>query len=426
MESPSSSGRFQIFYQEGHQRVARRTLEVARDFTAYLQRRFGISAPHAGITFIQSSLGTGEMFTVGNAILIPTVYFKNNTLLDRVFTGKLARAIAELYFGEGVWSNRNTDAWLHLGLTGFLALDYFEYAYGWDAPVHDLVDWLSPRYREHFFEAKALEQIRGERDVPLTVPIYFYDFPQRALVAVYQKAPLVIRTLQFAIGDDAFAEGLRGFYGAYRGRRATVQSFQNALEEASGQSLDWYFDAWFHGTTRLDYALGDWESEPTEEGHRLSVEVLRLEAGIMPLELQINLEDGRQIRRVWNGRAEKETLVYDVPGPVESLDLDPQEYLLETSRINNHSTRDIRWRPFYDWSKERESLVTIITRLGGNAIDGNIFGVGASIKLDSRNSFTLIPIYGENSDEALFEADYSRNHIIGPTPNILPARRQRH
>jgi hemolysin activation/secretion protein len=59
-------------------------------------------------------------------------------------------------------------------------------------------------------------------------------------------------------------------------------------------------------------------------------------------------------------------------------------------------------------------LVTIVARIGGNAIDGNTVGVGTNIKINSSNTLTLIPIYGENSNELLFEADYSSNFFFGP------------
>lgn len=414
LERHTTLGHYQIFFEEGNERIANTTLDISEQFAAFAQRRYGFLQTQNNITFLQSDMGTGEITTSGNTIIIPTMYFKNSSLLDRVYAGKLARALAEIWFGEQVWANRNTDAWLHLGLTGFLALEYFEYTYGWDAPVHDLMDWLSPRYREHFFESKTLNQIRSGGDVPLTVPIYYFEFHSRAMVAVYQKAPLVIRALKFTIGEESFNEGLRRFYETYSQRQASIRGFQEAMEEAHGQPLDWFFDAWFRGTTRMDYALGDWESEPTPDGYKLSVELLRLEAGIMPVAIEISLEDGRKIRRKWDGKDERVTLEVNLPAPVESITLDPQEYLLETDRLNNHSSRDIRWRPFYDWSKEREMLVTIVARIGGNAIDGNTVGVGTNIKINSRNTLTVIPIYGENTREVLFEADYSSNFFFGP------------
>ena len=138
----------------------------------------------------------------------------------------------------------------------------------------------------------------------------------------------------------------------------------------------------------------------------------------MPVELQINLADGGRITRRWDGEEESARLELDVPAPVESIMLDPQEYLLETNRQNNLSTANIRWRPFYDWSKERESLVTIVARLGGNAIDGNIIGVGSRVKIDSNNSFAFVPILAENTGEVLFEAAYSRNRFLSPDTTL--------
>ena len=109
---------------------------------------------------------------------------------------------------------------------------------------------------------------------------------------------------------------------------------------------------------------------------------------------------------------------------MEDLTLDPFEFLLETSRQNNLSSTPIRWRPLYDWSKERETLVTVVARLGGNAIDGNIIGVGARVKLDSENQLSLLPIVGQNSNDVLFEATYSRSRFFSPrlTQELIASR----
>ena len=409
----------QVFFQEDYERIAELTLEVGSKFSEFMKSRYGLRPPRSSITFIQSDLATGEISTVGDAIIIPMAHFKNNPILDRVYTSKLARAIAEVWFGNTVWANQDSQAWLHLGLTGYLSLEFFRFLYGWDAGIHDLVDWLNPKYREHYFEAKVVAQIRNEDDVPLTASLH--NHPNRAgtAISLFQKAPLVIRSLAYVVGERNFRSGLSRFYTTHKYREVTVEDFRKAMEEAAGESLEWYFDAWFHGTTRVDYALGEWRSQPVDGGFRVSVEILRLEPGIMPVELQVLTEGGGTSIHRWDGKAERTTLEFTVPAPVEKLVLDPNEYLLETNRKNNQSFTSVRWRPFYDWSKQRETLVTFFVTLGGNAVDGNTIGIGTKIRFNQDQTLRILPIFAQKTSETLYKIDYSVGRLFSPRLSFL-------
>jgi aminopeptidase N len=50
------------------------------------------------------------------------------------------------------------------------------------------------------------------------------------------------------VGDEVFFNGLRRFYGDQKFRKAGTDDFQRAMEAASGQSLERFFDRWIHGT----------------------------------------------------------------------------------------------------------------------------------------------------------------------------------
>ncbi|MCZ6841348.1 MAG: M1 family aminopeptidase [SAR324 cluster bacterium] len=406
--------RLRVFFREDHERIAELALRVGEQFAEFMQTRYGLSPPRRSISMIQSDLPTGKILSVGDAILISTIFFKNNPLLDRVFVANLSRVLAEMWFGQEVWANRDTQTWLHLGLTGYLSIEFFRFLYGPDAGIHDVVDWLNPKYREHYFETKVVELIRTDRDLPLAISLRNHPDRGRTNITLFQKAPLVMRSLAYVMGERAFKAGLVRFYQLYRLRAATSEDFREVMEEAAGQPLGWFFAAWYHGTTKVDYALGDWSVTPQAGGYRVSAELLRLEPGIMPVELLVKTEGGGTAIQRWDGKAERTVLEFDVSAPVEGLVLDPQEFLLETDRQNNQSFSSIRWRPFYDWSKQRETLVTFLVRLGGNAIDGNTVGIGSKIKFNEDHNLFVVPIFAENTSETLYQVDYVVSRVFLP------------
>ncbi len=67
----------------------------------------------------------------------------------------------------------------------------------------------------------------------------------RALV--YNKGAMVLHMLRRLIGDEAFFAGLRHFYTTWRYSKAGTDDFRLAMEKASGQPLERFFERWIHG-----------------------------------------------------------------------------------------------------------------------------------------------------------------------------------
>lgn len=380
----------------------------------------GFPLPAKEILLVHSATPTGEPWVSGSMVFLPDAYYKNSVLLDRIFLGKLYRALAALWLGENIWDNTDTGSWLRYGLAGFYALSYYEKKFGWDGGIHSLVDWLNPKYREHFFEARTRKQIRSERDLPLTFSWKKTPLLKDANAAALQKGPLVFRTLHFVMGEEAFAEGMRIFFPAQRHQTGSLEVFQQAMEKAYGHSLDWFFSDWVRGITKLDYKLADWKTKKTEAGFEVEVKVLRLTGGRMPLEVAVETKDGKRLIQRWEGVESEKTLVFQVKSPLKKIVLDPFERLLELNRKNNYSKARVRLRLFFDWAKQRDNLMTVVGTVGGNAVDGNIVGGGVNLVLDEGHNLSVIPIYSQLREKYLHEILYEKAHFLRPD-SILEA-----
>jgi aminopeptidase N len=68
----------------------------------------------------------------------------------------------------------------------------------------------------------------------------------RALV--YNKGAAVLHMLRRLLGDEIFFRGLRQFYEDRRYQKAGTDDFERAMEAASGQVLDRFFERWIYGS----------------------------------------------------------------------------------------------------------------------------------------------------------------------------------
>ncbi|MCC6284789.1 MAG: M1 family metallopeptidase [Phycisphaerales bacterium] len=70
----------------------------------------------------------------------------------------------------------------------------------------------------------------------------------------YPKGALVLHMLREGLGDEAFFAGVRLYIDRYRLKEVETDDFRKCLEEASGQSLERFFDQWVYrpGLPRLN------------------------------------------------------------------------------------------------------------------------------------------------------------------------------
>lgn len=400
------------YYQPGFERVARLSHRIASSFVEYLKAGYGLRPPFTRMALVQVKVPPGDMRTVGGMVLIPDVNYRNHPVLNRVFLADLTRAMGKIWFGETLWAHEDKDAWLPLGLSGYLALDFFNLLYGWDAGIHNIADWLKPRFREHYFESPVREQIRGGEDHQLNTPLRNPTNQGSTLVTLFNKSPLVIRTLSHVVGHEVFRKRLNAFYYGHRFKAVGLPEFSETFTENSEKPLDWFFRMWWEETPLLDFSIKNWSEEPRGAGVLLKVELARNTRLPAPVEVLVEAENGESRTLRWEDDQPTSVLEFSLKAPMKRVVIDPGEYWLEADRKNNHSTPLVRVRPLFDWSKQREMLVTMQGRMGGNAIDGNYVGLGVRITLDEYNTVEMIPIYGDKTGWSNYELSWKRDHLF--------------
>ncbi|MEE8433335.1 MAG: hypothetical protein V3S64_00975, partial [bacterium] len=402
------------FFGEGQQRVGRLALEIGNDFFTFVREKYGLPPPESRVVIIAADIPPGDIRTVGSIVLIPRDFYSNHPFLDRIFLAQLARALAQIWFGEAVWSNRDLQSWLQLGLPGFLALDYFQSLFGWDAGIHGIIDWLQPRLREHFFEAPVRGNMHAERDAPLLISLSKYPREHVARLNAHNKGPLIFRMLFYVMGPRAFRQALNAFYFKHRFTVVTSASISKAFSDFVGTNLGPFFREWFDGTPLVDFQVKSVAEKKTPRGVLVTARLTRTGAAMLPVEVRATSEAGEIHSVRWEAGAETITLEFLMQAPLESVQIDPNEYWLELNRKNNHSKTLFRVRPLFDWPKQREVLVTLRGTLGSNNVDGNYLGVGARVILSENDHFEFIPIWGERSGFTNYRASLVRRRFLTP------------
>src|SRR4030095_10473212 len=86
----------------------------------------------------------------------------------------------------------------------------------------------------------------------------------------YQKGAWVLHMLRSSLGDEAFFRGIRQYYHEHKGSTATTEDLRSALEKASGQSLQQFFNRWVYDSGHPQYDVG-WRWLPRERSVQISI-----------------------------------------------------------------------------------------------------------------------------------------------------------
>ncbi|HEX7051856.1 MAG TPA: M1 family metallopeptidase [Longimicrobiales bacterium] len=208
---------------------------------------------------------------------------------------------------------------------GFLDEGFTSFQTNWYFQTHGRPDvW------DRTFERMAEWERAGMSQPLIMESADFRDF-RTYNTMTYTKPSIVYRMLQGYLGDAAFREGLRRYYRENRLNHVTLADFQAAMEAASGQELDWFFDQWFRTTRTLDYAIRSATTTRRADGSwETRVEVERTGEAWMPVTLEV-----AGVRKVLDSRERIQTVAVVTPERPDAVVLDPDTAVLETDRSNN-------------------------------------------------------------------------------------------
>lgn len=148
-----------------------------------------------------------------------------------------------------------------------------------------------------------------------------------------------MKMLSYLVGEETFLQILREFYNRYKFSTATFDDFAQVADSVSGQNLDWFFDEWVNTNKKLDYAIKSVSCKKTKQGGEKCfanrVVVNRRGEAIMPLEVQIGLQNGEKVSKKMEGKEKTDTLDFVSSSRMSSVTLDPEHRLLDIDRYNN-------------------------------------------------------------------------------------------
>ncbi|MEJ1240828.1 M1 family metallopeptidase [Chryseolinea sp. T2] len=180
------------------------------------------------------------------------------------------------WFGDYV----TAESWSNLSMNESFAT-YAEYL--WDEYKHGAEYAHSSLVTDH--ETYLNDSSSYEKDL---VRFHYNEREDMFDNVSYQKGGAILHLLRVYVGDSAFFKGLKNYLVKNKFGNGEAHQLRLALEEVSGQDLNWFFDQWFfnHGHPMVDITY-DYSVK-----NRVTVNIVQTQPYVFRIPLKIDVHEG--------------------------------------------------------------------------------------------------------------------------------------
>ena len=320
------------------------------------------------------------LFTGGTQVLAPRALQSSEGVT-------IHEAGHQFWYGL-VANNEAEEAWLDEGFNSYMTAKALAHALGpagWGRRFFGDDDgrrlrsgwpFVAPGVRvPHSSDALASLRASGDKDVMAKSGWSYRDFGSYR-VNSYGKPALVLQTLEGLLGEPTMLSVLRRYARRFRFAHPTTEDFIATVNEVTGQDWRWFFAETFFSSELCDYAVeaqttelrapAGWFEGPggqllmkrREQGGTVprqftsQVTVLRKGGVRLPVELRVELSDGRVLHERWDGQDRWRRFEYTGARVVRAV-VDPERKLaIDVDPLNNEWIASDRpaWRAATKWA----------------------------------------------------------------------------
>jgi aminopeptidase N len=217
--------------QEGKVTAARLP-EMVRFFS----EKTGVKYPYA--KYAQTTVRDfgGGMENISATTQTDNMIHDARTELDATSDGLQSHELAHQWFGDLITCRHWSDIWLNESFATYFQAMWDEHSLG-----HDDFLYLDVRAnKESYYQTWA----RGQRRPIVTKN---YSDPDAVFdTYAYPRGGAVLHMLRTILGEDNWWRSINHYLTKYAHQPVETEQFRIAIEEATGQPMDWFFEQWLY------------------------------------------------------------------------------------------------------------------------------------------------------------------------------------
>ncbi|UOR06420.1 M1 family metallopeptidase [Hymenobacter aerilatus] len=264
---------------------------------------------------------------------------------------EIAHELFHQWFGDYVTAESWSNLTMNESFANFSEVLWAEYAHGPDAGA-----------------AQADRSLRNylSRADNYSKPLVRFTYPDKEDMfdgVSYQKGGSILNMLRSYLSTEVFFKGLQRYLTQHAFGTGEAQQLRLALEEASGQDLNWFFNQWYyragHPIVTIDYA---WDA--TRKEQQVTIKQTQLGPAFQ-LPLAVDLyANGKPTRHQVTVRAATETFRFPSASKPDLVNVDAEKVLVWQKTDNKPlATYAYQFRHAPRYLDRREALAAAQTQL---------------------------------------------------------------
>ncbi len=295
---------------------------------------------------------SGAMENTGAVTFGDYAYKDSRELMDENDNSTIAHELFHHWFGDLV----TCESWSNLSVNESFA-NYSQYLWDENRYGLDEADYQASQEMQSYFNEFASGV---DHDL-----IHFGYNNQEDMFDrhTYNKGGRILHMLRNHIGDAAFFKGLNLYLEQNKFKAAEAQQLRLALEEVTGQDLNWFFNQWYYGAGfpvlevqhNHEYGTGVASVTVTQRQVDNGIQLFRI-----PVEVAVYDGAGVTIHKVELNQ-QQQTFNFPVTGTLQTIVFDHQQMLL--TQMEEIKTEEM-WVAQYKLAKRWKARQVALDNIG--------------------------------------------------------------
>lgn len=274
---------------------------------------------------------SGAMENTGATVLGDFLYQTKRELIDKNNERVISHELFHHWFGDLVTAESWANITLNESFADYGQFLWDEYKYGRDQAEYN----AQTEANQYYLVANR----QGSHD------LVYYDYADKMDVfdvVSYNKGGRILHMLRTYLGDSAFFKGLHLYLHRHKFGTAEAANLRMAMEEISGQDLNWFFNEWYFASNHpiLDV------SQKIEDGKvtltiKQTQDLAKTPLYKLPLRVAIYANNKKEIHPIVVDKTSN-TYTFNYSGELQNIVIDDDRALLGKINYNKPTA----WFPF--------------------------------------------------------------------------------
>jgi aminopeptidase N len=217
--------------KEGKVTTARLT-----EMVKFFSEKTGVKYPYAKYSQTTAHDFGGGMENISATTQTDNMIHDVRTELDSSSDGLQSHELAHQWFGDYVTCRDWSDIWLNESFATYFQAMWDEHKLGGDDFLYSDVKANQDAYLKAWKEGKRRPIVTKNYATPDSV----FD------TYAYPRGGAVLHMLRLTLGEDNWWRAINYYLRKYANQPVETEQFRIAIEESTGQAMDWFFDEWLY------------------------------------------------------------------------------------------------------------------------------------------------------------------------------------